>query len=234
MQAVILAAGKGTRLRPLTNDIPKPLIRVGGKPIIEYTLSALPKEIDEAFIVIGYKGDVVRGYLGNEFVRENGEPIRLSYIEQEEQNGTGHALLAARPHLNKGLFLLLNSDDLYHPEDLGNAVSKKGPAVLVRRSESPERFGVCLVNREGCIQEILEKRENPPTDLVNIGAYVLHHDIFIIEAPILPNGELNLAEQVGNWAKTRPVYAVEARFWQPINNLEELEIAEKILTASNI
>ena len=224
MQAVILAAGKGSRLRPLTDTVPKPMIRVGGKPILEHTLGTLPQEIREAIIIIGYKGEVVRDYFGDRLGN-----VAITYVEQEELKGTGHALLAAKPYLREGRFLLLNSDDLYHPEDLRDACKQKTPVVLVRRSENPERFGACIVDDMGNISEILEKRENPPSNLVNIGAYVLHRDIFNIPAPLLPNGELNLAEQVGAWAKQRPVKALEARFWQPINNLEELEQAEKIL-----
>jgi len=224
MQAVILAAGKGTRLRPLTDRIPKPLISVGGKPILEYTLSILPPEVTEVLLVVGHKSDAIKDYFRNQF-----GDVALTYIEQIEQKGTAHALALARPHLKDGHFLLLSSDDLYHPDDLKDAVRKMEPVVLVSESETPERFGSCLVDADGCLKEVFEKKKDPPTNIVNVGAYVLHCDIFNIPVPILPNGEWNLAEQVGNWAKERRVYALKTRFWHPINNWEELKEAERSL-----
>lgn len=224
MQAVILAAGKGTRLRPLTNEIPKPMIQVGGKPILERTLSILPDAIDEALIVVGYRGDAVKKHFGNQFGK-----VKLTYVDQGEPRGTGHALLAAKPHITSKQFLLLNSDDLYHHADLHDAVQRGEPTVLVVESQTPERFGACMLDEKGCVLEILEKRENPPTNLVNIGAYVLDHNIFEFPAPLLPNGELNLAEQIGNWARENSVYAKKARLWHPINNMEELGNAENVI-----
>src|SRR4051812_10320077 len=110
MQCVILAAGEGKRMRPLTETMPKPLVPVLGKPIIEYVLEALPQEVNEVFIITGYKGDMVRAHLGES---HDGRPIR--YIHQETPSGTAHALALARPHLN-GRFLVLVADDIHGPE----------------------------------------------------------------------------------------------------------------------
>ncbi len=222
MQAIILAAGEGKRLRPLTDDVPKPMIDVQGRPIVEYVLAALPSEVDEAIFVIGYKGETIKNYFGTSFLNK-----QITYVENVEPKGTGYALLQAKPFLKSGYFLLLNGDDLYHPEDL-EIVSLERPTVFVRHSETPERFGVCLVTSEGLLSRIIEKPENPPSSLVNTGGYVLNHEIFDVPVPVLPNGELNLAEQIGNWAMRRPVHTHQARFWNPINRLEELEEARAL------
>ena len=91
MQAVILAAGQGKRLRPLTENVPKSLGPVGGKPILEYTMGILPPGIDEVIIVIGYRGDTIRSYFGESFGR-----LKLTYVEQPIPLGTGEALRRAR------------------------------------------------------------------------------------------------------------------------------------------
>lgn len=232
MQAVILAAGEGKRLRPLTNDVPKPMIDLNGRPIVEYIFHALPPIIDEVIFVVGYKGETIEDYFGDLYEGKN-----IKYIRNVLPHGTGYALLQAQPYLKDGCFLLLNGDDLYHPKDLRVCEEKK-PLVFVIESKTPERFGVCLLTPSGDIERIIEKPDNPPSNLVNTGAYVLNSEIFDIPAPILPNGELNLAEQVGNWAQKRTVFAHKARLWNPINRIEELEEArnldlEKIFFYSN-
>lgn len=224
MKAVILAAGEGKRLRPLTDHIPKPMVRVGDTPILEYTLSILPEEIDEVILVVGYRQNVIREYFGDSFGDR-----KLVYVEQPELKGTGDALLRAKPFLNNESFLLIHADDLYHPEDLAACIG--GTArVLVKESEHPERFGVCVVDDDGRILDILEKRENPPSNLVNIGAYFLTNTIFSIPLIPSPTGkEYYLAEQIGAMAQKEPVYVIRARFWHPIGYPEDILQAEEFL-----
>lgn len=223
MQAVILAAGEGKRLRPLTENMPKPMVPVGSKPILEYTLSILPPEIDEVIMVIGYRGDAIRDYFGSCFGR-----LKITYIEQPVLLGTGEALRRVKPFLKPGPFLILYADDLYHPEDLANCVSD-GPSVLVKESLTPERFGVCLIDENDRLMGILEKRPSPPTNLVNIGVYFLNHTIFDVPPILLPNGEHNLAEQIGVLSERESIYVTRARFWHPIGYPEDVEKAEQWL-----
>lgn len=221
-QAVILAAGEGRRLRPLTNEIPKPMVSVCGRPILEHTLSILPPAVNETIVVIGYRGEKIKQYFGSQFGR-----VKISYVRQDEPRGTGDALLAARPSLKKGNFLLLHADDLYHPEDLKDC-AKEGPTVLVKETEEPERFGVCIIGPDGLLCDILEKRKNPPTNLANIGVYTLNEEIFEIPSVKLGD-EFVLASQIGEWAKKRPVKIVKARFWHPIGYPDDLDLAEEYL-----
>jgi len=223
MQAVILAAGKGTRLHCVTKDsIPKSMVQVAGNPILEYVFQTLPSTIDEIIVVIGHRGEKIKEYFEDSY-----GGVKITYVEGVKPKGTGYALMQARSFIKTGYFLLLNSDDLYYPEDL-EALLVDEPAILVSRSENPERFGACVTDGEGMLCEILEKKDNPPTNLVNIGAYLLNHEIFDVPMVTTENGELNLAEQIGAWAKKRPVRTIEAHFWQPINNKEELDNAEDL------
>ncbi len=220
MQAVILAAGLGKRLRPLTNNLPKPMILVGGKPILEYTLSILPQEVDEVIIVVGYLGEKIKKYFGESFGR-----IKIIYAEQPEPKGTADGLLKANPFLRDGYFLLIHADDLFHKDDLKKCLRNE-PVVLVKEIAHPERFGVCLIDEHDQLIDILEKVENPPTNLANIGVYLLNREIFNIPPGIMPNGELNLAMQIGRWAKQTPIKVIRAKFWHPIGYPEDLKLAE--------
>lgn len=112
MQAVILAAGVGIRMRPLTETVPKPLLKVAGKPLIEYTLAALPNEIDEVIIVIGYLGEQIIKHFGESF---DGKKIR--YVKQKNLEGTARALFEAREFITDR-FLVLMSDDIYSKNDI--------------------------------------------------------------------------------------------------------------------
>ncbi len=87
MKCIILAAGKGTRLNPLTDTRPKPLIPIANKSILEWNLDALTGVVDEVIIVIGYKGDMIKEKIGKKY-----GSLKISYVEQKEQKGTGHAL----------------------------------------------------------------------------------------------------------------------------------------------
>jgi len=224
MKVVILAGGKGARLRPLTEKIPKPMVKVGGMPILEHTLLMLPRVISDVILVIGHNGELIRRRFGDSCGGRG-----LSYVVQNEPLGTAHALGCARGALQEGSFLLLSGDDLYHPEDLSALAQSKDPAVLVIDSPTPERFGVCSLSKRGYIEAIVEKPKNPQSNLVNIGAYLLNNEIFSIQQTPAANGEYYLAEQVGKLALKRPVAAIRARSWFPVNNHEELAAAENFL-----
>jgi bifunctional UDP-N-acetylglucosamine pyrophosphorylase/glucosamine-1-phosphate N-acetyltransferase len=223
MQAVILAAGRGKRLKPLTDEIPKPMVPVAGRPILEYTLSILPKEIDEVILVIGYKGEKIKNYFGPSF-----NQLKLLYVEQSEPLGTAHALCCAKPFLKNDYFLLLYADDLYHPDDLENCLINN-PSVLVKETDQPEKFGICLIDEKNILCHILEKQPIGLGNLANIGVYLLNQEIFEIMPPVTRNGEFNLASQIGFWAKYRSIKVIKAKFWHPIAYPEDLKLAEHYL-----
>lgn len=223
MQAVILAAGEGKRLRPLTNDCPKTMVCVGGKPILEHTLSILPESIDEVILVVGYKGEKIREHFGVQWFGK-----KILYAEQPQPPmGTGDALERCRHLLRDERYLLMFADDMYHSDDIAACIAEPTLSILVKEAEHPERMGVCLHDNDGYLTAILEKPEMPSSNLVGIGVYVLDNSIFDIPKTFDKRGEHVLPIQIGNLAKYKPIKVVKARFWHPIGYPEDIEAAER-------
>ena len=135
MQCVILAAGKGTRLRPLTENTPKPLVEVAGKPLLDHIIEALPTAVDELIIVTGYLGDKIKAYYGTEYLGR-----KITYVHQEEQKGTAPALWLCKDLL-KGRFLFMFADDIHGANDIAR-VTSYSRALLTMPTKTPERFGI--------------------------------------------------------------------------------------------
>lgn len=219
MQAVIIVAGEGTRMRPLTLDKPKPLIEVAGKPILEHIMDVLPKEIEEIILVIGYKGEMIRERYGSSY---KGIPIR--YVHQWMPAGTAHALSIARPFL-KGRFLFLYGDDIHGAEALAEIV-KHPLGILAASHPEPSKFGVIEKNEDGTLKQIVEKPANPTSNLINPGGIVLDDRIFNYPAPRHETGEYYLTDPIGMFAKDYPMMVVEQPLWIPVGYPEDIERAE--------
>lgn len=219
MQCVILAAGKGSRLRPLTDERPKPLVEVCGKTLIDHIVEALPSAVTELIIVTGYKGEMIREHCGEVF---HGRPVK--YVEQEEINGPAKALWLCEPLIN-GRFLFMFADDIHGKDDLARAVSYSR-SILATTSDYPERFGVLVRNPDGTIAKMIEKPEFPPSNLVATGPMVLDKNIFNYppEAPI--NGEYFMPEIIMRYKEEHPIAVVEEDLWLAIGYPEDVERAE--------
>ncbi len=223
MQCVILAAGKGTRLRPLTENCPKPLIHVSGKPLLDHIIDSLPSAIDEIIIVVGYLGEMIKTHYGSEYRGK-----KVSYVTQEVQDGTARALWLCKDML-KGRFLFMFADDLHGKEDIAR-VTSYSRGMLAKTSETPERFGVVVRNPDGTLSEIVEKPTHPPSNLVSTGVMVLDTNIFMYEPQNPVNGEYYLTEVLERYAKEYPVAVVEEDFWIPIGYPSDITRAETILS----
>lgn len=222
MQCVILAAGKGTRLRPLTENCPKPLVHVGGKPLLDHIVSSLPSAVDELIIVVGYLGDMIRAYCGEEF---HGKKVH--YVEQTTQDGTGRALWLCKDLL-KGRFLFLFADDIHGKKDVARITSYTR-GMLAKTTDTPERFGVIVRNPDGTLAEMIEKPTHPPSNLVSTGVMVLDEHIFEFEPQNPVNGEYYLTESLERCAQQYPVAVVEEETWIPIGYPEDITQAESLL-----
>lgn len=227
MQCVILAAGKGTRLRPLTNDRPKPLVKVAGKTLLDHVVEALPTAVTEIVIVTGYLGEQIMRYCGTEF-----HGRKVSYIHQEEQNGPAKALWLAKDKLHDR-FLLMFSDDIHGRADLARATSFTR-SMLAIGSDKPERFGVVVRNPDGTLAQMIEKPAHPPSNLVSTGPLVLDDNIFNFEPSAPINGEYFLPEILERYTKEFPIAVVEQQLWIPVGYPEDVERAEKLLSASTL
>src|SRR5262249_9213949 len=151
MDAIILAAGLGTRLRPYTETTPKPLLPVRGRPILDWTLGALPPSVDRVVVVIEYLGEQIEAYL-----RQQKRVPNWDVVWQGKPQGTGHALLMCRERLRGGSFLVLNGDDLYGAADLAE-LARHRAGLLVRPVEEPEKFGIAFVKEDGTLEKLVEK-----------------------------------------------------------------------------
>ncbi len=222
MQAVILAAGEGKRMQPLTFERPKPLIHVAGRPILEHILDVLPPEIDEIILVVGYKAEMIEKHLGGEY---KGKSIR--YVHQWMPAGTAHALSIARPFLS-GKFLFLNADDIHAPEALAEALTHP-LAILVSPYDEPQKMGVIALKDDGTLHSITEKPEHPVGNLVNTGAMVLDERIFKYPSPRHDNGEYYITDPFSSLAKDSPVKVVTQSLWIPVGSPADISKAEEVL-----
>jgi bifunctional UDP-N-acetylglucosamine pyrophosphorylase/glucosamine-1-phosphate N-acetyltransferase len=224
IQAVILAAGKGTRMLPLTETRPKPMQEVLGKNLIEWKLEALPETVCEVVIVIGYQGDQIKGYFGDSWKEK---PIR--YVVQEELNGTAGALWAARDLL-RGRFLVMMGDDLYAKEDIV-AICTQEFAVGVQKIVGKEIGGEMIANADGDFAGIIEEKHYIEDGLQNVGLYILDERIF--DYPLTPIGgsstEFGLPHTLIALAKTFPIHMLLVTKWLQVTTPDDLVRAEEFV-----
>jgi bifunctional UDP-N-acetylglucosamine pyrophosphorylase/glucosamine-1-phosphate N-acetyltransferase len=201
MKAVLLAAGEGVRLLPVTATRPKHLIKVGGKPILQFCLEAVKNAgITEAIIVTHYMGDAIRKYFGE------GEKLglRISYVEQKTVLGTGNATAVAEPYVDDD-FVLVYGDLLFGLDAVKNVLksfeSGKTAAVMgVVKVDKPESYGIIKLDEEKKVKGIIEKPATgkAPSNLANAGVYVFSHEVFdkIKQTKASVRGEWELTDAV--------------------------------------
>ncbi|HEY8470895.1 MAG TPA: sugar phosphate nucleotidyltransferase [Longimicrobiales bacterium] len=170
MKVVIPLAGKGTRLRPHTYITPKPLLEVGGKPVMSYILDELETlGVQEIVFITGYLGEKVQEYMAASYPR-----FRAHYVEQVELNGTAGAVKLAQPFIDEDL-LIIFVDTLFNA-DLG-LIRREGPEVAgiiwAKEVEDYQRYGVIVADDQGFMQRIVEKPREPVSKLANIGLYYI-------------------------------------------------------------
>lgn len=227
MQCVILAAGEGSRMRPLTSTRPKVMIPVGGKPMLErLVLNLREAGIRDIIIVIGYMENVVRNRFGN----GSKFGVSIRYVVQRRQLGTGNALLVAEPFVTDK-FIMLNGDMVMEVEDIRKLARMKAPVMSVSTTDHPENFGVVTVSR-GKITSLEEKSENPKSDIINAGAYLFETDIFDVLKSITPSkrGEYELTDALMNYIDDKKLSVYNLSYWLDVGYpWDILTAAEQIL-----
>ena len=212
MKAVILAAGEGTRMRPLTEENAKPLLPVAGKPILEHNIDLVKDHVEEIILVGGYRiKDLEKRFSDNPKIR---------IVEQEEALGTAHAALQAKDSVDSKT-VIMNGDDIYGEKAV--EVLKHDSAVLADRAEEPEKFGVFRLE-EGKISGLVEKPEIPPSDLVNIGFYVVQPEFFDLLENVEKSerGEYEITDAINQYIDNHEVEFVEADTWLPCSYPHQL------------
>jgi dTDP-glucose pyrophosphorylase len=197
MKALILAAGRGTRMKELTNDLPKPMIPVQGVPILETILRRLHAAtgIRDVGIIIGYKGQVIRDYFGD----GSRLGLDLHYFEQTVIDGTGKAPEVARAWLGEDRFFLACGDVLMEESDLSKIAQNFGAdgVIAVKAGEDLTKGGAVVLNTDDYMIDLIEKSPNPPPNAYyNAAFYGLTPRIFEFTARLekSPRGEYEFTD----------------------------------------
>ncbi|MCL0094286.1 sugar phosphate nucleotidyltransferase [Dehalococcoidales bacterium] len=173
MKAVILAAGEGSRMRPLTYTRPKVMLPIANKPILEHLLIEVRKAgIGEVIFIVGYHDEQVRDYFGS------GDKwgVSISYLTQRKQLGTADALRLVEG-LVDGNFLVINGDIIVNQKDISSLANKSDNTLSVIEVEDSRDLGVVEL-KEGKVVHIYEKAAKPPSPMANAGLYLFTPDIF--------------------------------------------------------
>jgi glucose-1-phosphate thymidylyltransferase len=172
MQAVVLAAGEGQRLRPFTANKPKVMIKVANKPIIEYVIEALKNAgIQDIVVVVGYRMSRVMDYLGN------GEKlgVRIEYAVQKQQLGAAHALKQAEEFVKSEEFITVAGDNIFDSKTIEKL--DEPWTIAYKKSDEPTKYGVILMEND-VVKKIVEKPRSAIGNLVNVGIYRFTREIF--------------------------------------------------------
>jgi glucose-1-phosphate thymidylyltransferase len=170
MKAIIPLAGKGTRMRPHTYHTPKPLLKVGGRPILSYLLDdVISLGVSEMVFIVGYLQDVLRDFIASEY-----PDLEAHFVVQEVQDGTAGAIALAEPWADEDL-LILFSDTLFDADlSLATRLPEDEAGILwAMEVEDYQRFGVIVTRDDGTMERIVEKPSEPISRLANIGVYYI-------------------------------------------------------------
>lgn len=193
MKAVILAAGEGARMRPLTYTRPKVMLPLANKPILEHLLiAAKAAGITEFVLVVGYHSEMVRDYFGT-----GGKwRVSIEYVTQRKQLGTADALSRVEGLVNHR-FLLLNGDVLIRGEEIGKLLTRNDIALSVTEVEDAENLGLVEIKGDKVVR-IHEKVTTRPSNLANAGMYLLTTEIFgaITRTEKSPRGEYEITDSL--------------------------------------
>lgn len=220
MEAIILAAGLGTRLRPHTLTTPKPLLAVRGRPILDWTLAALPEAVTRVVVVTHYLAEQVE-----DFLRRQRRFADTATVFQAQPRGTGDALMACRGKVTADKFFVLNGDDLYAGSDLSK-LAEKPAGMLVRPVDEPRRFGIAFTRPDGTLEKLIEKPDLEGRHLANIGVYLFPKSVFDVELQLSPRGEYEITDAVQAVGRTQPFHCVPATTWLPIGDEAAWKAAE--------
>ncbi len=215
-QAVILAAGYGRGLEPITHTRHKALLPIPGGTLLSHTLSGLARAgVKRAVIVVHYLADqVIRE--AERVAAETG--VDVEFAEQGEPKGTGHAALKGLERLRGGEALIINGDTYFSPEDLAKLATSGPWTVAAYEVDDPRRFGVLLV-KGGVVRGVIEKPDEPSSKLVNAGAYVVRVDEFIKELERLqpsPRGEYEITDAVAAIAEKEGFTPLMVSEWSDV------------------
>ena len=223
MQTVVLAAGEGTRMRPLTARRPKPMLPVAGRPMLEHVLdAAVDAGADGLVLVVGYHDDAVREHFGETY-----RDTPVDYAVQESQEGTAHAVQAARPHLEDAPFAVIAGDNLYDRETMAELYAS-APAIGTFEVADPRPYGVLDLDGDR-VTGVIEKPSDPPSNRVNVSAYAFEARAlsWFDDVEKSERGEYELTDVLARQIEAGEVRAVTVDRWLDVGRPWELLAASE-------
>lgn len=221
-----MCAGLGTRLRPITDTMPKPLVPISGRSSLERTLDILPDEVDRLILIVGYLADQIKFRIGESFAGRE-----VVYVHQDVLDGTGGALRRAESVLRSDRYLVLMGDDLYDKQDLSN-LAKHDKAILCYRGEASGSLDALQIDEDRRVCGFHRPLAGT-TCLLNTGAYSLDRHWFSTDPILVPGktDEWSLPHAIPQLIDLgHPIYAIEATFWMPVGTHGQLAQAEALFT----
>jgi dTDP-glucose pyrophosphorylase len=203
-KAVLLAAGRGTRMRELTSDLPKPMLPVQGRPILDHIVTGLRAAgVDQVLIIVGYRADVVQEYFGD----GSAFGVKVEYTTQIVQDGTGRVVELARDFAGQNPFVLSYGDILIDPANYRRLVDLRGADAIVSVKYNPgevSKGGAVFIDETGRMTDLREKPGpgEPTSPWYNAGVYTFRPSIFHFTARLekSPRGEYELTDAIRNLA----------------------------------
>jgi UDP-N-acetylglucosamine diphosphorylase/glucosamine-1-phosphate N-acetyltransferase len=229
MECVVLAAGEGKRMRPLTAKRPKVMLALANRPMMEHlVLAARDAGITGFVFVVGYGEREIRKHFGD----GSRFGIRVTYAPQRRQQGTADALNAARDSVN-GKFLLLNGDMILQGEDIRSLCTNDAPCMGTSTTDHPQDYGVVMAEG-GYVTGLEEKSPSPKSTTINAGAYILEPDIFDRIDEVIPSsrGELELTDAFSGYIRDKKLKAHPLASWMDVGHPWDMLDANAMLMGS--
>ena len=233
MKGYILAAGEGRRMRPLTANIPKPLLPVAGKPFLEHNIDALKEAgVKEMILLVGWRAHRIREHFGDG--KDFG--VHVEYVEQKERLGTAHAIGMVKGMVDSAFFCLYGDVVLSKDSVKGMIAHHKkvrGSVMALTTVTDPRRYGSIIVE-DGIVKDIIEKAEVPPSNIINAGAYILEPEVFeaIAETKKSSRGEYEVTDSFKTLMKKSHMYTyMMTGEWIDVARPWDLLEANRILMA---
>jgi glucose-1-phosphate thymidylyltransferase len=235
MHCIIPAAGKGTRMRPLTWSLPKPLIPVAGQPVLAHVIdSLLDADVDHITLITGYLGDTIVSWARTQY-----PDIRIDFAVQEETDGLASAVLLAEPYVEDGPLMVVLGDTLFSA-DLSVLRGETRNMIVASPVEDPSRFGVVVMDGDR-VAELVEKPSEPVSNLAIVGVYyfsngrkIMQNCRYLKENQLRTRGEYQLTDAMQLMLKRgEPFGTLDIDGWFDCGKPETLLETNRILLEKN-
>jgi NDP-sugar pyrophosphorylase family protein len=226
MQAVILAAGKGTRMGALSQETPKPMLVVAGKNLLQHKIDALPNEVDEVILIVHHLKEQIKNFFGDSYSGR-----KITYVEQDIPQGTAHALWLARPHIT-GEFISMMGDDIYSPEAIKNALEHPWTMTVSPSPSFPTTMDIKTTPDGYFADAVIDDIGHGGDALVDVCLYKFKLEIFDTPLVKISNkDEWGLVHTLFSFLMSTktPMKVLRDDGWIKVNTPDDLAKAEAML-----